>query len=548
MTTKIYNIESIAASICEEQNKHLLRKKPLSFYTDNVTKYYNTVCDAVYAGVYLARGDQLEGEWIPVSFTAMREKFPARLTLKDGSKVYWYKYLQEHYPLLTVHKQGYKNNNKGEYAMVTPTIDIEVLLAGKVTKDLIDHLYPDQSILQDRTQCDWVPVDLVSLANYIKSNNAIQQRNPKLNNNLQVARVVYDVAEYFDGKFPQVIKESVFGRKYYKGVNLQSSPKIVREAALGQCHAYDISASVFAWKFFMGKSLDPELKLPATIDYLDFKSLQRKRLTQVVYGNTEDYNVKRIKSAFAAIGFGAKAQNGVWYTDGKMQQAALNNALGHTDAVERFLADSWVQEFIAEQKTISGLLFEWFKANVLETIKEKVKGDAKAITEARAVAFMYQKAERALIEKAMQLAADDEVLLLVHDGFYTRRSSRKQDVKEVIANEFAVEGYPMPACDHEEVRPYSFVDFGEVNSHKEFMRQEGKRAEAYAMIQGRTTHSISQDQILAREKKREAYIKQQRKSYSSSGFFNGTYNPDDSYKTNDEDGMPEDVLNVLSRN
>lgn len=528
MTTKIYNIPAIAAAICKEQNKHLERKKSLKYYTDVITKYYDTVCDAVYKGVLLARGDQLEGEWIPVSFTGIREAFNTRLTQPDGTKIYWYKYLQAHYPLLTVHRNGYKNNNKGEYAMVTTTIDIEVLLAGKSTKDLIKHLYPDLELLET-DQCDWVPIDLQSLGNYIKSNTAITERNPTLNNNLKQARIIFDVAEYFEGNFPQIIKESIFGRRYYKGVSLQSSPKIVRQAALGHCHSYDISASVFAWKFWAAKDIDPEIKLPGTIDYLDFKSTQRKRLTYAVYGNTSDYNVKRIKAAFAAIGFGARAQNGVWKdNNGNTQYSALNSSLGRKDFVEKFLADEWVKEFIEEQKAINKLLFAAFKEVASAEVKALIQGDAKVLTEARAIAYMYQQAERSLIEKAMRVAEDDEVLLLVHDGFYTRRAAHRVDVKEVIANEFAVPGYTMPSCDHEECQPYAYADRDVVSEHKEHILREGRAAEEKVRSQWKFA-GVSQDQINAREIRRQQYLKQSRGNYAVDGFYKGSYNGDQSY-------------------
>lgn len=537
MHTEQFNIDAISKEIAEEFNSQRTRKKSLSYYKGIVKQYYDVTFDELKRGLVIVKPEQLASGLLPFSKDRVRNKFNTRYTDLNNAKKYWLDYLEKQYPLYTIIKIGNNQENKGKgtYTMVKPNIEIEVLLASTDPTDLVRHFYGD---LPEDTIFDDVPIDLRSLNNYIKANQAITKRYDKLDRNLHYAQLIYKIASCLDGVLPQIVNESEFGRKYYNGINLQSAPKIVRHAALGDCVSYDISASVFSWKFWAAKQLDPTIKLPATIEYLDLKSTQRKRLSFVVFGNYEEHSIKRIKQAFSAIGFGARAQNGVWYADGERKTNALNAALGHKERVDLFLKDAWVKEFTDEQKAINALLFNWFKKNNKKSDYEMLLNKNGAFNEAKTIAFMYQQAERELIEAAMQAAEEDEILLLVHDGFYTRRSAKKLEVKEVVGNFYYVEGYTAPAIDREEITGYVFVEQSDIINHKQHIINEGRFAEEYASSQGRTTSSVTQDQILYREKARQEYIKEHKFRKISNDVFIGFYNEESAhqyYLENQED-------------
>jgi hypothetical protein len=180
----------------------------------------------------------------------------------------------------------------------------EILLAAGTPEELAVELYKPYNDQIQRDDFTEVPIDMRSLGNYIRSNLAIDRetkstQSENLDRNLKHAQRIYMLASANDNKLIQVHSDSAFGRRYYRGPNLQNVPKIVRHAALGGCHEYDIESSVFSWKLSWFKSIcrdqQETISRPATLEYLDHKQAMRNQLAQAVFDTDAEWAVKIIK-------------------------------------------------------------------------------------------------------------------------------------------------------------------------------------------------------------------------------------------------------------
>jgi len=319
----------------------------------------------------------------------------------------------------------------------------EILLAAGSPEELAQEIYKPYQDQIAKNDYDLVPVDMVSLGNYIRGNVTTTaqraQHQKELLKNLKYAQRIFMLAAANDDHLLQVISASDFGRKYYKGPNLQNTPKIVRHAALGNCHEYDIELSVFAWKYSEFKRicqiLEQRRVLPATLEYLDHKAAIRSRLSHVVFGNEYAGSVAVIKEFITAIGFGAPLRATGYSVRDQYQKPALATIIRSRDHLNRAIADPWVQDFVEEQKILNRLLFTFYESEydtqwrAVPALLDK----ANRLRQNSVVAYMYQQHERELLDTIEQFCADDQVLLTVHDCIYTRLPVDLRELRAVIA-------------------------------------------------------------------------------------------------------------------
>ena len=433
-------------------------------YRKVAKNYLKEVKQAVQRGILMAKHQQLEDGLIPVEWRKLRT-LCGRYGSK-GNQLYWFDWFQQHYPLLEKVQEGYKFGKQGKLTMARTTIDVELLLASQDPKEVFKAYYANQDPNSDIDLC---PIDQSSLANYILANKAIQQRTPTLDENLKSAQTILLISQAPQcfGYLPQIVSESDFGRRYYKGVNLQTAPKIVRQAALGECHQYDIEASVFTWKLDFVKSLY-EIKLPATLDYLEYKQHHRLRLAELIFGTKQKGYVNYIKQAITAIGFGARKTNAVWMGEnGQWKKTALREIIKSQDLLDQFLNDAWVKEFITEQETMNKLIWEEIKN--LPIIKEDVnlRNLNNQISKSKAIAKAYQTTERQLLTALTKIANNNEVILICHDGFYTKTKAKLSELKECLKQIL-----PSGQLDYEYHKAYTFIDLSFEEQHRQIIEQE----------------------------------------------------------------------------
>jgi hypothetical protein len=332
--------------------------------------------------------------------------------------------------------------------MATSQYSLEdIIMSSGTCEELWHHVYGPllTSNAVEGVDYDLVPVDLKSLGNYIKHNLSKQSSgvsssySETLRRNLKHAQKIYMLAEAGNGLLMQVIKNSVFGRKYYIGPNLQNVPKEVRHAALGRCVEYDIQCSVFAWKLDAyhdcARVRGEKVSASYTLEYIDSKTAMRKRLAKVVFGTDDDWAINIIKEFITAIGFGAR-KNAVGYVeDGVYHRTALNEIITSREKLDIALADPWLDNFINEQSVMNKYILETDGiGEALKQIPELVDRRG-ALKSNAAIAYLYQQSERRVLNDMLTVCDGREVLLTVHDCFYVRLklgSERWSQLREVL--------------------------------------------------------------------------------------------------------------------
>ncbi len=464
-----YGVPSFSPDVAIKIMMPKVTDADLSKRTKIFKKYCESVKQQIIKGLLLAKQSQLDDQLIPVSFSQLRKDCGRYGPNRNQS--YWFDFFQTHSPLLIKVKEGYSIGKQRKLTMVKTTIDIEILLAGQEPESIYQSLYGD---LDPNTEIDLCPIDQVSLNNYILANKAISKRTATLDENLKLAKTILLISQapQCQGYLPQIVSESDFGRRYYRGINLQSAAKIVRLAALGECHQYDIEASVFTWKLDFVKSLY-EIKLPATLDYLEFKNHHRTRLSQLLFDSKDRGYVNYIKQAITAIGFGARKTNSVWVNEqGRWQTTALRDIIKSAGHLEKFLDDHWVKEFIQEQEAMNKLIWDEIKDMPMIVDDTNLRNTNGQISKSRAIAKAYQITERQLLKKLTAIAADHQVLLTCHDGFYTKRKAKLAELRECLK-----EIFPNGQLDYEHHERYYYYDHTEEQLHRQLIDQQESQAQ-----------------------------------------------------------------------
>lgn len=322
----------------------------------------------------------------------------------------------------------------------------EIIMAGGTCEELWHHVYDPlfKNTPVEGVDYDIVPIDMVSLGNYIKDNLTKQEGNVSiayseaLRRNLKHAQKIYMLASAADGDLIQVINNSVFGRKYYTGPNLQNVPKEVRHAALGECWEYDIECSVFAWKLDAYKDCaavrGESVSASYTLEYIDSKKQKRKELAKLIFGTDKDWAVGIVKEFITAIGFGANKNSKGYVENGVYHRAALNEIITSREKLDIALSDPWINEFINEQSVMNKYILD--TDNIGKDLKSipQLQTDKGRFCPNAAMAYLYQQSERRLLNDMLTVCEGRDLLLTVHDCFYIRRKlgdERIAQLKEI---------------------------------------------------------------------------------------------------------------------
>ena len=283
------------------------------------------------------------------------------------------------------------NSIKQKVSLMTLNFDFDKLIATKNSEDLLRAMYEGVN-LADPELVDITPVDINSLKAFIKGNEKLKYQNEKTKRYNSQAKNILMVAEMTGGVFPQIIKESPYGRRYYAGRSLQNTSKVVRAAALGNHYEYDLNAAVYAIKLNMCAYISNK-KFTYTSEYIEgggkFKQSIRENLAQKVFNidkNHEFYKdrVTKIKEAITAIGFGASITTKGYFSkvSHEWQFTSLREIFSYTIkgdngkpimhemndgrktptlCIDHFVNDPWMSNFIREQKEMSELIINYMK-------------------------------------------------------------------------------------------------------------------------------------------------------------------------------------------
>lgn len=408
-------------------------KKSAKTYQQIAQQYLDTTLAQIITGIKQAREDQLNQEQIPIYMDLLRDQNTSQYTYA-GKKCWWFDWLLKMYPLFTIVKQGYKHGTQqGTLTMVTPNIFKikDSIVEFETAEQTFKRLYSDYAdSFNDDTQIDWVAIDTQSLRSYISENKKFQKDNNKLyqygitaEEILKVSELLHEIGHVRCPALPQIKSPSAFGRMYYRSLNLQNIPKVVRHAALGHYNQYDITSSIFAWQL---QSVNSAFKTPATKELVIYKDMIRQMLVNDCMRDTpveETTKLKFIKQAITALGFGARIDGGAYFDleSNRWIRSAINDTIKNKEDRLRFQNHKWVKEFCAEQIKITDYIIANTDTTNLTDIPELWSAKTGKIRPSSLMAYLYQQYESSLMTKIKQLIPEEfEFLLGVHDAFYTR--------------------------------------------------------------------------------------------------------------------------------
>jgi hypothetical protein len=353
----------------------------------------------------------------------------------DGKQHYWWPILNQQFPLVEIKTKGSKNKSLSKTGTLTK---VKVLFEMDWEAEYIETIRDHVSANTDAY--DWAPIDLNSIGAFIW-----EARVPNLRKS---AENIMAVAEQFKtndnwAKLPMLRKPADSGRVYYGGINLQNCPAVVRHAALGNHHSYDLRSSVYAWQLYMLRLIQNlgKYDVPAgtrcTRELLNDKHAVRNRLVDTlvdIHGDA-DFKLKIIKQALTAIGFGARKSN-AYYENDVLQTKGIAGIIYNKLSREAFCKHPWVEEFITEQEAIGKQICDAVLAIAPEYRTDPVVANNGKLSRKRLLAFLYQQAESKMIKHVMAHVKDSEILLWVHDGFCTRKAINLQDANAVLLMDY----------------------------------------------------------------------------------------------------------------
>lgn len=446
--------------------QHEIRKQGLKCNrTDLIAKaqqYHEAVTqEIVYGFMMHATVPQILNNTVPFNISRVRKN----LGRYGKPQRYWWDWLHTNFPLVTVLQKG--NSIQKMNSLVESTVPLDILLASQDSKYVIDQVYRD---ITPDTEMHFAPIDQLNLKNYILATASSNHTNPKIVNNLKMARLIQMIADANEGHLPQMVNLSTFGRTYYKGPNLQSVAKTVRHAALGPCYEVDVNSSVFNWKY----SVVPfQSELVYTRELIRDKVRVRRQLARLLFDNEDDRSINTVKTVLTAIGFGARGNTGLarWQDgSGVWKENAIKKII-RSDAVrERFFKDTWVKRFMAEQKRMDDHIFAEMQEGIKEAgLDPKVLGittDTGRISRGKTIAFGYQQSEATVMKNILEVARV-EPILQVHDAFYFKT---KPDVPSMGWR--LQQHWPIATLSIEEIAPWNYENVVDIEAHRAHIAHE----------------------------------------------------------------------------
>ncbi len=349
------------------------------------------------------------------------------------------------YPFFRIHQRG--NSGSGEISEVIPIKDRFAQIAAETT---IFEKYFEGLTEADIAKLDMVPVDEKSLRRFIQHGNPNDIKRAKII--LAIGQECQSVGMTPEAMLPYESERKPFGRTYHQGINLQSSKRRVREAALGDCWEYDMNAGVVAVKLTILEAIydttgnDFDTAYPAAKDYVKNKTKIRKQLTDVLYNArlarnqsqpatyakpTKAETLDNIKTVFTAISFGADINTKGWWYDktGNLQSGAFTSIIPDKTDRDTILnaIGGFLRQFVDEQTEMTALIVDDFLADKSKKteVAEMRQAIGKRLYKSKAMAYIYQHRETEIMDRIeagiMAQLGTNPIILRVHDGFYSSK-------------------------------------------------------------------------------------------------------------------------------
>jgi len=318
------------------------------------------------------------------------------------------------------------------------TEEAETDLSNDKNKALVERLYPGIFDLSESelAQYDRVPVDMVSLGNYVhwlEHDSRLIKATTKAQYLEQADRIMR-VAQVLGGDYWQKRKLSQFGRTYFEGTSVQNVNKELRRAMLVDCFELDLKGSAFAWKMGFAADVCRLLGTDVTHDFgqtlcyledkQDFFLSIRAELFDKSSKLTRDQQNKLIKRTVTSIGFGARATGGSWFSDGEWHNGAIKELFKLYPAeYERFKRSSIFKKFINEQDLLDTFIYKSCLDRGDELLKLDALRDGRGVSKPKVLAYLYQHAETEVMDVVLAAieATGRTVMARVHDAVFIDR-------------------------------------------------------------------------------------------------------------------------------
>lgn len=279
-----------------------------------------------------------------------------------------------------------------------------------VTSAMFDGFFND---LSDPLKHDKVYIDANSLRRAVPKYNKIYD--------IKVANRLLDFHEVF-GYLPHIINESPFGRKYYRGINLQGASKRIRQDALPNAIEIDINSASNEW--LMQQAESHGLNCSSIKEFSEHKNSVREGIAINVFGkNYSDGELNNIKQCITAIGFGARMNN----ARGNAIHNIITNGVHRSKFTEHWFIKGYYKEMVEIGKAV-------YKANKgqlksVDCLYSVTKTNKRLFKKAKLMAYLYQHFERDAMDTAFA-GFQNNIKLMVHDGCYAEGLS-DQDVAKI---------------------------------------------------------------------------------------------------------------------
>lgn len=398
----------------------------------------------------------------------------------------------QHQPIINILDRGNNMTKKISNATISDQyydLLIETADSEQILEIWFKDCGPDSDVV-------YVPVDMTSLDHFIMmADGIIANSSTKsadyisgVKRNRRHALMIQVVAQSMVDRgitpqptWPHIPAPSAYGRRYYKGLSVQSVHKELRRAALGGYFQYDLHAAVYAIKLMIVQNIYKEYdvdffgEFTYTKEYLELKSGIRKRLAKHIMGYPDP--IKLVKQAITAVGFGARLQAGAWQDDSdNWHRTAISDIIKNEADRTRFMADPWVAAFVEEQAKMTDVMYEYYSldSEFVQQLKEvpNMMTPSGRLKKNQVVAYLFQHAERAIMEDVF---GDLEYTMDIHDAVVSKDRLDLLQIKTKLAawSEF------LQVEEDQSNGYYNIENDVEVQAHKAFIQQEERDAALY---------------------------------------------------------------------
>lgn len=465
---------------------------------DKINLYQKTLSDYVIARQHYTLGT----DYLQIPMFEFKRKVGQVKIYGTDKREYFTQVVEKIQPQYQIIING--NNLTGKVSLVKPYHQLKHLIQFKDSEELLVAMYGDIDI-NDPTKVDITPVDIGSLKAFIMANQNYNIQNDTVRKYREQAEQILLIAELTNGYFPQIIKESEYGRRYYTGQSLQTMASVVRTAALGNHFQYDLNAAVYAIKYFLCTHITDK-KFTYTGEYIEngakYKDSIRKRIANTVFTpdfSPEDWQVDVIKKVITAIGFGATMNTkGYFDNNGTWQSTSIAELLSYRskttdrmvlakDKYERLISDPWLSKFMLEQKEMTDLITKWYIDNEMVNKQDHsfLVDGRNSFNKNRLMAYIFQTFERGIMDKAQEFIESEGniVLLRVHDAIYTKKRVDLAELQLMINETFTAGqsnylGNKLISFSQEEGKRFEYLIY-EDKEHKQFIAEQEQLAKGY---------------------------------------------------------------------